>query len=235
MAVRTKPEACWNHTHNALFWHGKRCQIEQCEPSRLWELMGFRNQGLQFCSQGLAANQSQQVHLKVGVYWISFSKQPSLLLLKVLSSTKPQTSQQRIKGVCILEACWAREVAGKARAWQRSSRYVLFVALRVPRTLINGTFPSTYLSVWSIATFAHLCHQAAKLKPHSRQHVKPTPSVSHFLCQKIWLSAAENTGMVLLFFKSFFFSCCSDFLIKLFRTMSKTCQEIFHKAAILLS
>lgn len=235
MAVRTKPEACWNHTHNALFWHGKRCQIEQCEPSRLWELMGFRNQGLQFCSQGLAANQSQQVHLKVGVYWISFSKQPSLLLLKVLSSTKPQTSQQRIKGVCILEACWAREVAGKARAWQRSSRYVLFVALRVPRTLINGTFPSTYLSVWSIATFAHLCHQAAKLKTHSRQHVKPTPSVSHFLCQKVWLSAAENTGMVLLFFKSFFFSCCSDFLIKLFRTMSKTCQEIFHKTAILLS
>lgn len=197
--------------------------------------MGFRNQGLQFCSQGLAANQSQQVHLEVGVYWISFSKQPSLLLLKVFSSTMPQTSQQRIKGVCILEACWAREVAGKARAWQRSSRYVLFVALCVPCTLINETLPSTYLSVWSIATFAHLCHQASELKTHSSQHVKPTPSVSHFLCQKGWLSAAENTGMVLVFFKSFFCSCCSHFLIKLFRTMSKTCQEIFHKAAILLS
>lgn len=184
MAVRTKPEACWNHTHNALFWHGKRCQIEQCEPSRLQELMGFRNWVPQFCSQGLAANQSQQVHLEVGVYWISFSKQPSLLLLKVLSSTKPQNSQQRIKGVWILEACWAREVAGKARAWQRSSRYVLFVALCMPCTLIKGTFPSTYLSVWSIATFAHLCYQAAKLQTHSKQHVKPTPSVSHFLCQK---------------------------------------------------
>lgn len=205
MAVRTKPEACWNHTHNALFWHGKRCQIEQCEPSRLWELMGFRNWVLQFCSQGLAANQPQQVHLEVGVYWISFSKQPSLLLLKVLSSTKPQTSQQGIKGVCILEACWAREVAGKARAWQRSNRYVLFVALCVPCTLINGAFPSTYLSVWSVATFAHLCYQAAKLKTRSSQHVKPTPSVSRFLCLKVWLSAAENTGMVLVF-KSFFFS-----------------------------
>lgn len=234
MAVRTKPEACWNHTHNALFWHGKRCQIEQCEPSRLWELMGFRNWVLQFCSQGLAANQPQQVHLEVGVYWISFSKQPSLLLLKVLSSTKPQSPQQRIKGVCILEACWAREVAGKARAWQRSSRSVLIVALCVPCVLINGTFPSTYLSLWSIATFAHLCYQAAKLKTPSSQHVKPTPSVSYFLCQKVWLSAAENTGMVLVFFKSSFFSCYSHFLIKLFRTMSKTFQDIFHKAATLL-
>lgn len=140
MAVRTKPAACWNRAHSALFWHGKRCQIEWCEPSRLQELLGCRNWGLQFCSQGLAADQPQQVHSEVGVYWISFSKQPSLLLLKVFSCTKPQSSPQRIKGGCVSEACWVREVAGKAGAWQEQQVSASCCCVSV-----------MYLNQWSIS------------------------------------------------------------------------------------
>lgn len=141
---------------------------EEMPDRAVWTLQAVGADGIQEPSAAVlfpgAGSKSVPAGSLGGWSLLNFILQTTLLLLKVLSSTEPQTSQQRIKGVCILEACWAREVAGKAGAWQRSSRYVLFVALCA---LINGTFPSTYLSVWSIATFAHLCYQAAKLKTHS--------------------------------------------------------------------